>query len=53
VSTSVETRDAINAEALQLGAEIGTRVSIHDVIRAALAVAKRHRDELIRELTVQ
>lgn len=50
IGVSVETRDAIAAETLQLGAQLGRRISIGDVVRAAFLVAKRHPDELSEEL---
>lgn len=51
VGVSVETRDEIASESFRLSAEIGKRISIGEVIRAAVAVAKRHPRELARELT--
>lgn len=50
VGVTIETRDAIASESLQLGAQLGKRVSIGDVIHAALTVALRHRAELVKEL---
>lgn len=41
-----EVRDTAQRSALTLSAEIGRRLSISDIVRAALAVADQHPDEL-------
>lgn len=50
VGLSIETRDLISTESLVLSAEVGRRISIGELIRAAFIVAKRHRAELVTEL---
>jgi hypothetical protein len=50
VGVSVETRDALASASLQLGAQIGKRIAIGEVIRAALAVAQAHPEALTAEL---
>lgn len=51
VGVSIETRDALASASLQLGAQIGKRIAIGEVIRAALAVAQAHPEALTAELT--
>lgn len=50
VGVSIDTRDALASASLQLGAKLGKRLSIGEVIRAALAVANAHPEELAKEL---
>ncbi|MCW2901858.1 MAG: hypothetical protein JWO67_4123 [Streptosporangiaceae bacterium] len=51
VGLDTATRDAISMQALTLSAEIGKRISIGEVIRAAFQVSMRHRAQLVKELT--
>jgi len=53
VSLKIEARDALRRAALDLTSPVGRRVTISEVLLAALAVAERHRDELLAELTAE
>ena len=53
VSLKSEARDALRRAALALTSPVGRRVTISEVLLAAVAVAERHRDELLAELTAE
>lgn len=50
VQLTVPTRDAARLAALNLSAEVARRLSMSDAIAASLAVADRHRAEVVAEL---
>jgi hypothetical protein len=49
VTLRVSTRDGMNLRALRLGAEIGRRVPLADLVDAAMTLVDRHADE-VREI---
>lgn len=51
VSLSARARDDLQNAALTLSAQVGRRLTMSDIARADRAVAARHPDELLAELT--
>lgn len=51
VNLTVPARDAVQGEALDVSAQVRRRVPLSEVVLAAIAVARQHPDEFLKQFT--